>query len=384
MYFLLSLYHLLLQLRNAEQQLEWVRSERDEERAKAAKEARETTSRLSEADVQLRRLKEQRREEQKKAQRERTQLADRARELEEEVSRAQADAARAGVDASAAVSRADKALAEALSRIDLVERALSERDREISAARGAAAELEAKVRSAADALRHMGQRLAQEEARSAALVHGTGVDALPPSELETLARVHDQGLRRTNAALAKLGRPPVGGGAPGGGGFAGAGLQPLDAGGFRSAQAAGQQVQQTQQAQQRPGSSLSGGLQPALSLGMVSDSDCSFLTRLLSKTSCRSFLDFSPLCSVLTRVFFPCFPPPAAAVDEAVFAFTLAEPVWQWKLGDAWAWHATATATSRRSIHGRTSHGAAAQRPAAFVGEGGGGIWIWSQSSPAP
>ena len=67
------------QIRHLETQLEWVRSERDEERASKSREGREAAQRATEAEAQLQRLKAQRREDQKRWQKEKAALADRAK-----------------------------------------------------------------------------------------------------------------------------------------------------------------------------------------------------------------------------------------------------------------------------------------------------------------
>ena len=70
---------LFLQIRHLETQLEWVRSERDEERASKSREGREAAQRAVDAEAQLTRLKGQRREEQKRWQKEKAALAERAK-----------------------------------------------------------------------------------------------------------------------------------------------------------------------------------------------------------------------------------------------------------------------------------------------------------------
>lgn len=68
-----------VQIRSLETQLEWVRSERDEERASKSREGREAAQRAVDAEAQLTRLKGQRREEQKRWLKEKAQLADRVK-----------------------------------------------------------------------------------------------------------------------------------------------------------------------------------------------------------------------------------------------------------------------------------------------------------------
>lgn len=68
-----------LQIRHLESQLEWVRNERDEERASKSKEGREAAQRATDAEAALTRLKAQRREEQKRWQKDKAAAGERAK-----------------------------------------------------------------------------------------------------------------------------------------------------------------------------------------------------------------------------------------------------------------------------------------------------------------
>lgn len=48
------------------------------------------------------------------------------------------------------------------------------------------------LRAHQDALRKLERRLAEEVGRSAAVLHGAGIDALGADDLEALGRVHEQ------------------------------------------------------------------------------------------------------------------------------------------------------------------------------------------------
>jgi hypothetical protein len=189
------------QLRGAEQQVEWVRSERDEERVVRARENRDAAQRLAESEAQLQRLKVQRRDEQKRALKERSVLMDRLKELEEALEAAECRAARVRNEAEISAARKDKATHEAQRSAEGAARALSLRDAELTSARSRIAELDAQLRTTTDARRRLEQLVSAEQQRMALLTSGAGLQNASRAELETLANVHQAGLRRINAIL---------------------------------------------------------------------------------------------------------------------------------------------------------------------------------------
>lgn len=184
--------------RALEQQVEWVRSERDEERTARAKDASKAEQRVAEAEAQLARLRTTRRDDQKKAQRDRTVLADRVRELEEGMARAEADAARMRADAAAATARAERNALLLLRRAEAAERALAERAAESSRLRAACVELEAKVQAQAGATAGLERALARSVAQHAPAPETPATG----SQLEAAARMaQEQGMLRAASAM---------------------------------------------------------------------------------------------------------------------------------------------------------------------------------------
>jgi len=159
-------------LRAAEQQVEWVKSERDEERTVRNREAREASQRAADIEAQLTRLKAARLDEQKRFQKEKNGLLEHIREVQEALESAHADVARARNEASMAVSRSEKAMSDARRRAEVSERTVATKDSELASLRAAAAERDALLQTASEIQRKLEQQLASELQRVAMLSSG--------------------------------------------------------------------------------------------------------------------------------------------------------------------------------------------------------------------
>lgn len=150
-------------VRASEQQMEWIRSERDDERALRTKEQKEAAQRESELEAQLNRLKISRRDEQKKAAREKSTLADRVRELEDSLERINSEA-------SMAANRNERALLELRQRLEIADKTLHSKGLEISTLQSAIKERDRQLQAALEAQRSLEQVLGVERQRTAAIM----------------------------------------------------------------------------------------------------------------------------------------------------------------------------------------------------------------------
>ncbi|CAA6670482.1 unnamed protein product [Spirodela intermedia] len=136
------------QIAEAESQLEWARSERDEEVKKLSAERKVLQDRLHDAEVQLSQLKSRKRDELKRVVKEKNALAERLKSAE------------------AARKRFDEELKRYATETQYI---------------------------------HTLEASLQEEMSRHAPLYGAGLEALSAKELETIARIHEEGLRQIHA-----------------------------------------------------------------------------------------------------------------------------------------------------------------------------------------
>ena len=189
------------QVRTMEQQLEWVKSERDEERSIRARENREFQQRLEESDAQLQRLKTARRDEQRRVQKDKNLLMEKIKALEDTVGAAESRATAISREAELASSRKDKLLSESKRRMETAEQKCSAQETELIAVKRRDRELEMQLRAALEAKGSLERRLQAEQQRLSLILTGVGLQNLPRSELEALIGMYESGLHRANSML---------------------------------------------------------------------------------------------------------------------------------------------------------------------------------------
>ncbi|KAJ0640715.1 putative ubiquitinyl hydrolase 1 [Helianthus annuus] len=200
------------QMQELESQLEWLRSERDDEIAKLTTEKKIFQERLHDAEAQLSQLKSRKRDELKRITKEKNALAERLRN---------AEAARKRFDdelkryATENVSREEvrQSLEDEVRRltqtVGQTEGEKREKEEQIARCEAYIDGMESKLQTCEQYIHSLEASLQEEMARHAPL-YGAGLEALSMKELETIARIHEEGLRQVHALQQRKGPSPAG------------------------------------------------------------------------------------------------------------------------------------------------------------------------------
>lgn len=200
------------QIQDVESQLEWLRSERDDEITRLSAEKKAVQDRLHDAEAQLSQLKSRKRDEMKRVMKEKTVLTERLKN---------AEAARKRFDEELKRYATEKVTREEIrqSLEDEVRRLTQtvgqtegeKRDKEEQVARCEAYidGMEAKLQACQQYIHSLEASLQEEMSRHAPL-YGAGLEALSMKELETLSRIHEEGLRQIHALQQRKGSPAAG------------------------------------------------------------------------------------------------------------------------------------------------------------------------------
>ncbi|KAH7443293.1 hypothetical protein KP509_02G028800 [Ceratopteris richardii] len=185
-------------LREAESQLEWVRAECDDEVRRLAIEKKNFQDRLRDAEAQISQLKSRKRDELKKVMKEKNALAERLKS---------AEAARKQFDeelkrfATETVTREEvrQSLEDEVRRltqtVGQTEGGLREKEEQIMRCEAYIDGMEAKLHACQTYIQSLETSLHDEMTRHGPL-YGVGLDNLNPNEIETLCRIHEEGLRK--------------------------------------------------------------------------------------------------------------------------------------------------------------------------------------------
>ncbi|XP_061340973.1 uncharacterized protein LOC133287392 [Gastrolobium bilobum] len=197
------------QIQEAESQLEWLRSERDDEIAKLSSEKKVLQDRLHDAETQLSQLKSRKRDELKKVVKEKNALAERLKN---------AEAARRRFDeelkrfATENVTREEirQSLEDEVRRltqtVGQTEGEKREKEEQVARCEAYIDGMESKLRACQQYIHTLEASLQEEMSRHAPL-YGAGLEALSMKELETLSRIHEEGLRQIHALQQRKGSP---------------------------------------------------------------------------------------------------------------------------------------------------------------------------------
>ncbi|CAH9127329.1 unnamed protein product [Cuscuta epithymum] len=202
------------QIQDIENQLEWIRSERDEEIAKLTTEKRVLQDRLHDAEIQLSQIKSRKRDEQKKLVKEKNALAERLRNAEAARKRFDEELKRYATEN---VTREElrKSLEDEVRRltetVGQTEGEKREKEEQVARCEAYIDGMESKLQACEQYIHHLEGSLQEEMSRHAPL-YGAGLDALSMKELETLARIHEEGLMQIHTIQQRKGNP--GGGSP--------------------------------------------------------------------------------------------------------------------------------------------------------------------------
>ncbi|KAI5073759.1 hypothetical protein GOP47_0011772 [Adiantum capillus-veneris] len=185
-------------LREAESQLEWVRSERDDEVTRLALEKKNFQDRLRDAEGQISQLKSRKRDELKRVMKEKNALAERLKNAEAARKRFDEELKRFATET---VTREEvrQSLEDEVRRltqtVGQTEGGLREKEEQVMRCEAYIDGMEAKLHACQTYIQTLETSLQEEMSRHAPL-YGVGLDALSLNELETLSRIHEEGLRQ--------------------------------------------------------------------------------------------------------------------------------------------------------------------------------------------
>ncbi|XP_058203287.1 uncharacterized protein LOC131317725 isoform X2 [Rhododendron vialii] len=203
---------LMEQLQEVESQLEWLRSERKDEIGKLNSEKKVLQDRLHDAETQLSQLKSRKRDELKRVVKEKNALAERLKN---------AEAARRRFDeelkryATEKLTREEirKSLEDEVRRltetVGQTEGEKREKEEQVARCEAYIDGMEAKLQDCQQYIHSLEGSLQEEMSRHAPL-YGAGLEALSMKELETISRIHEEGLRQIHALQQRKVTSPAG------------------------------------------------------------------------------------------------------------------------------------------------------------------------------
>ncbi|XP_076907715.1 uncharacterized protein LOC143564271 [Bidens hawaiensis] len=189
------------QMQEIESQLEWLRSERDDEIAKLTTDKKIFQVRLHDAEAQLSQLKSRKRDELKRITKEKNALAERLRNAEVARKRFDDELKRYATET---MSREEvrQSLEDEVRRltqtVGQTEGEKREKEEQIARCEAYIDGMESKLHTCEQYIRSLEGSL-QEEMSKHAPLYGAGLEALSMKELDTIARIHEEGLRQIRA-----------------------------------------------------------------------------------------------------------------------------------------------------------------------------------------
>ncbi|KAF3683562.1 putative calcium uptake protein 1, mitochondrial-like [Capsicum annuum] len=200
---------LVEQIQEVECQLDWLRSERDEKIAKLTAEKRAIQDRMYDAETQLSQLKSRKRDELKRVMKEKNALAERLKNAEAARKRFDEELKRYATEK---VTREElrKSLEDEVRRltqtVGQTEGEKREKEEQVARCEAFIDGMESKLEACEQYIRQLEASLQEEMSRHAPL-YGAGLEALSMNELETLSRIHEEGLRQIHAIQHRNGSP---------------------------------------------------------------------------------------------------------------------------------------------------------------------------------
>lgn len=197
------------QMREVESQLEWLRSERDDEIAKLTTEKKVLQDRLHDAETQLSQLKSRKRDELKRVVKEKNALAERLKSAEAARKRFDEELKRYATEN---VTREEicQSLQDEVRRltqtVGQTEGEKREKEEQVARCEAYIDGMESKLQACQQYIHTLEAQLQEEMSRHAPL-YGAGLEALSMKELETLARIHEEGLRQIHTLQQCKGSP---------------------------------------------------------------------------------------------------------------------------------------------------------------------------------
>ncbi|KAJ3679504.1 hypothetical protein LUZ60_017515 [Juncus effusus] len=196
------------QIRDLEVQLEWVRSEKDEKILKLLHEKKNLQDRLRDMDSQLNQLKSRKKEELKKVMKEKNAMGERLKAAESARKRYDEELKR-----YASETAARKSLETEVRRLretaESSEREKREKEEQVVRCEAYIDGMESKLQACQQYINTLETSLQEEMTRHAPL-YGVGLETLTPSELDTVARIHEEGLQQIHSIQQQQQRNPNG------------------------------------------------------------------------------------------------------------------------------------------------------------------------------
>ncbi|PIA38502.1 hypothetical protein AQUCO_02700003v1, partial [Aquilegia coerulea] len=189
------------QIQEVESQLEWLRSERDDEIAKLSSEKKVLQDRLYDAETQLSQLKSRKRDELKRVVKEKNALAERLKSAEAARKRFDEELKRYATE-TVTSKEVRQSLEDEVQRltqtVGQTEGEKREKEEQVARCEAYIDGMEAKLHACQQYIHTLESSLQEEMSRHAPL-YGAGLEALSMKELETLSRIHQEGLRQIHA-----------------------------------------------------------------------------------------------------------------------------------------------------------------------------------------
>ncbi|KAK0572438.1 hypothetical protein LWI29_031507 [Acer saccharum] len=196
-------------IQEIESQLDWIRSERDDEITKVASEKKVLQDRLHDAETQLSQLKSRKRDELKRLLKEKNTLAERLKSAEAARKRFDEELKRYATEN---VTREEicQSLQDEVRRltqtVGQTEEEKREKEDQVARCEAYIDGMESKLQTCQQYIHTLEGQLQEEMSRHAPL-YGAGLEALSMKELETLARIHEEGLRQIHTLQQCKGSP---------------------------------------------------------------------------------------------------------------------------------------------------------------------------------
>lgn len=189
------------QMQEIESQLDWLRAERDDEIAKMTAEKRALQDHLHDAEVQLAQLKSRKRDELKRVVKEKNALSERLKNAEAARKRFDEELKRFATEN---VTREEirQSLEDEVRRltqtVGQTEGEKREKEEQVVRCEAYIDGMESKLQACQQYIHTLEASLQEEMSRHAPL-YGAGLEALSMKELDTLARIHEEGLRQIHS-----------------------------------------------------------------------------------------------------------------------------------------------------------------------------------------
>ncbi|GKU87297.1 hypothetical protein SLEP1_g1720 [Rubroshorea leprosula] len=197
------------QIQEVESQIEWLRQEKDDEIAKIAVDRKALQDHLHDAETQLSQLKSRKRDELKRVVKEKNALAERLKSAEAARKRFDEELKRFATEN---VTREEirKSLEDEVRRltqtVGQTEGEKREKEAQVARCEAYIDSMESKLQACKQYIHTLEASLQEEMSRHAPL-YGAGLESLSMKELETLSRIHEEGLRQIHALQQQKGSP---------------------------------------------------------------------------------------------------------------------------------------------------------------------------------